>query len=311
MALTLIEAAKIAMGRGDVLQASIMELYARSSEIVGAIPFENISGNALKFQREKELPGVGFRGVNEGYTESTGKTEPVTESLAIAGGDLDVDKFLVDTSGADQRAVQEAMKVKALSLSMARNVIKGSILVDPKGFDGLQVRCTDEQLIAAGGTAGGDPLSLAKLDEAIDAVEDPTHLMMSKAMRRRLSAAARNSSVGGNITYDKNDFGARITYYNDLPILIADKDNTNAYVLPFAEACPGGGANVGTSLYCLSLRDNGVVGLQNGEMQVRDLGELESKPVFRTRVEWYITLAVIRDRAVARLNGVKDAPVTA
>jgi len=310
MALTLIESAKLALGRDEVLKATVMELYAKSSDILMTMPFEDIAGNALAFNREKTLPNIGFRGVNEGYTEGTGEVENITEALAIAGGDIDVDKFLVDTGGAGQRASQEGMKIKALSLSLTKEVLKGDVTTTPKGFDGLQVRCTGDQLIANSTAASGAALSLTKLDELIDAVEDPTNLIMNKAMRRKLSQAARTSTVGGYITYDLDAFGRRVTKYNDLPILIADKDNTNTDILPFTEAAASG-SSVTTSIYCLSFAENGVMGLQNQEMQVRDLGEQESKPVYRTRVEWYITLAILRPRASARLRYIQNATATA
>jgi hypothetical protein len=99
--------------------------------------------------------------------------------------------------------------------------------------------------------------------------------------------------------------------YNDIPILIAFKDETNAEIMPFTEAAPGGGSNVCTSLYILSMTDNGVVGLQSSEMQVRDLGEIDTKPVYRTRIEWYVTISIQRPRAISRLRGIKDAAVTA
>ena len=83
MALTLVEAAKHAMGRDEELRATVMELYARSSDILRTLPFENISGNALQFNREQTLPSVGFRGVNEAFTEGTGVLERVTEALCI------------------------------------------------------------------------------------------------------------------------------------------------------------------------------------------------------------------------------------
>jgi len=311
MALNLIESSKISLGRDEVLKASLMELYARNSEFVAILPFETISGNALSFNREKTLPGAGFRGINEGYTESTGTVERVTESLAIAGGDLDVDKFLIDTAGADQRSIQEALKVKALSLSLGKTFIKGDVTSDAKSFNGLQVRLTGDNLLAAGSTAGGDALSLAKLDELIDTVEDPTHLVMNKTMRRLLTRAARDTTVGGYITYTTDAFGRQVTKYNDLPIITLDKDETNSDILPFTEANPGGGGSVGVSLYCLSVGSDGVVGLQNGDMDVRDIGELEAKPVFRTRIEWYVTLALMRPRCAVRLWGVKNAAVTA
>ncbi len=310
MALTLIEAAKIAMGRDEVLKATIMELYARNSDLMQALPFENIPGNALAFNREKTLPDIGFRAVNEGYTEGTGELENITEALAIAGGDLDVDKFLVDTGGADQRGIQEGLKVKALALSMTKELVKGDVTTTPKGIDGLQVRCTGSQVIGNSTAASGAALSLTKLDELIDVVEEPTNLVMNKALRRRLTQAARTTTVGGYITYDVDAFGRRVTKYNDLPILIVDKDNTNTDIMSFDEAAASG-SSVCSSIYCVSFADNGVVGLQNQDMQVRDLGELEEKPAYRTRVEWYISLAILRPRALGRLRYIQNDTATA
>lgn len=309
MALTLVESAKIALGRDEVLKATIMELYASNSDVLQYMPFTNIAGNALAFNREKTLPDIGFRGVNEAYSEGTGELDQITEALAIAGGDIDVDKFLVDTGGPDQRAVQEGLKIKALSLSLTKEILKGDVTTTPKGFDGLQVRCTGDQLVDNSTAASGAGLSLVKLDEAIDATEQATHLIMNKGNRRRLTGAARNYTVGGFITYDVDNFGVRVAKYNELPILIADKDNTDTDILPFTEAAASG-SSVTSSIYVVSFNDTGVVGLQNQEMQVRDLGELETKPVYRTRVEWYIALAVMRPRAVTRLRYIQNTTAT-
>lgn len=309
MALTLLEAAK--KSSGDVVKAAVIQTYAMSSDILMAIPFEGISGNALKYNQEEALPGIGFRGVNEGYSESTGVINPVTEVLTIAGGDLDVDNFIIRTQGIDQRTSQEMMKVKALAHRWSHTFIKGDSSNGSKEFDGLQVRITGNQLIAAGSTSGGDVLSLAKLDELIDAVDNPQYLLMSKAMRRALTAAARTPSVSGYITYDVDAFGRRVTKYNDLPILIADPNAGVYATLGFNEANPGGGSNVGTSIYCLSFGDNVMVGIQNGDPDVRDMGELQTKPCLRTRVEWFSGLAVYHPRAAARLWGIKAGAVTA
>ena len=308
MALTLIEAAKL--NSGDDLRSAIIELYAGSSDILMNLGFTGISGNARKYNREESLPGVGFRGVNEGYTSSTGVLNPITEALVIAGGDLDVDKFIVDTMGQEQRAVHEAMKVRALSLAWTKTFIKGEVASNPKEFDGLQTRIVGDQKIQAGTTANGTALSLAKLDEAQDQTLNPTHWIMSKAMRRRLTTAARTTTVGGYITYEKDAFGRTVTMYNDLPILIVDEDHEGSAILPFTEAATSGTATA-TSIYCVSMADDGLVGLQNGEIDVRDIGELETSPLLRTRVEWYNGIAVFNGRAATRLWSIADAAVTA
>lgn len=309
MGLTLVEAAKL--HSGDVIRSAIIELYARSSDILMALPFETIAGNALKYNREESLPGVGFRGVNEAYTESTGILNPITEPLVIAGGDLDVDKFILDTMGQDQRAIQEAMKIKAIALKWTQAFIKGDSASEPRSFDGLQVRLTSNQIVDAGSTDGGDALSLLKLDELIDAVTDPTHLIMNKTMRRRLSVAARTSTVGGDLRWDKDDFGRQIAKYNDLPILIADEDNTGAQILPFTEVGSGGSTATATSIYCASFKEGMLTGIQNGDIEARDLGELQTKPAMRTRCEWYNGISVFHGKAAARLRGISNAAVTA
>ena len=312
MALTLIEAAK--KNDGTVIQNAIIEIYAQSVDILRALPFENIAGNALRYNQEGTLPGIGFRGINEGYTESVGVLNPVTEPLVIAGGDLDVDKFILKTMGMDQRSAQEAMKVKALAHQWANTFIKGDTSTAPKQYDGLQTRLTGAQLVSNGSTSGGDPLSLINLDAAIDAVDGATHLYMSQAMRRHLTSATRGAGTvfpaGGFITYTQDEFGRQVAMYQGLPILIADANDNNNPTLAFDEAGAGGGSTA-TSIYVLSLSPGMLGGIQNGIPEVTDIGELEAKPVLRTRVEWYAGIALWHPRAAARLYGISDAAVVA
>lgn len=311
MAMTLLEAAKVAPTEQDRV---VIEEYAASSDVLMAIPFKDIDGNAVSYNREHTLPGVGFRGVNEAFSESTGILNPQTESLKIAGGDLDVDSFIINTEGEQVRADHELMKVKALSLAWTRNFIKGDSRTNPRVFDGLQVRVGGTQLID--NAAAGAALSLNKLDELIDQVSNPTHLIMSKTMRRRLTAAGRNTGVGGYITFQPDAFGRQMAFYADLPILIVWQDNNDQEILDFTEASADNSASDCSSIYCVSFGEMMLTGLQgrNGTgygISTRDLGELETKPVFRTRVDWNTAVACYHGRSVARLRGIKNAAVTA
>lgn len=306
--MTLLEASKL--NPGDVVRNGVIEMFARNSDLLRVLPFLDVPGGAYQYTQEGSLPGVAFRGINEGYPESTGILNPQVEILRIAGGDLDVDKAILAFHGEDVRSVHEEMKVKALTLNIGAKLINGDSLSDPREFDGLRNRITGSQLIAAGSTANGTPLSLLKLDELIDSVDQPTHLVMSKAMKRRLTAAARTETVGGHITYTKDEFGRPVMQYNDLPVLTPDYDDTGDRVLKFNEACTSGTAT-GTSIYCVSFGPTMLTGLQNGIMDVNDLGELEGKPVLRTRIEWYIGLAALHGRCAGRLWSIADAAVTA
>jgi hypothetical protein len=308
MAMTLVEAAK--MSSGNVLKQGVIELFAQSSDILQVLPFDDIQGNALMYNREEKLPGVAFRGINEAYPESTGIINPVTETLTICGGDIDFDKFIADTQGMGRRTAETSMKIKALAGMFTRVFLKGDNVANPREMSGLQSRTTGDQLLSAGNTSGGAALSLLQLDALIDQVIAPTNLIMNKTMRRLLSQAGRTAGVSGYLTYTLDAFGRQVTRYNDLPILIADEDNFSNQILPFNEAAASGAATA-TSIYCVSFSDEGVAGIQNGGIDARDLGEIDTKPVLRTRVEWYPGMAIYKGRAAARLRHIGNLAVVA
>ncbi|WP_078390717.1 major capsid protein [Shouchella patagoniensis] len=298
MALTLTESAKLSQ---DTLQRGVIETFARSSAILELMPWMDVQGNAYAYNQEGVLPGIGFRGVNEGYEESTGIINQASESLVIAGGDSDVDRFLVQTRSNinDVRAVHDAKKVKALGLAITNQLFNGDTGVTPLGFDGFKKRITGNQNILAG--EDGGQLTQDMLDELIDAVEGtPDALFVSKSMRRQMNALLRSSS---HYTDTADNFGNAVKAYYGVPVRTIEQDNEGKDILGFNEVT-GSSENTG-SIYAVKFGpEEFVSGLQNGGISVRDLGELNEKPVYRTRVEWYTGMAVFHPRAAARLSGI-------
>ncbi|MGD9670188.1 MAG: major capsid protein [Hyphomicrobiaceae bacterium] len=309
MGLTLLEASKI--NSGEVKRAAVIEMFAANSDLLRAMNWETVLGGSLQYTVEGSLPGVAFRGYNETYTPSTGVVNPEVEVLKIVGGNLDVDRAIIKTRGPEVRASQEEMKVKAMSLHVADKIINGDSESNPREFDGLRKRIVGSQLIPAnlGAPSANSPLSLEALDKAIDEVDGATHLIMSPDMRRKLIKAAR-AGVGGDIQVDTDSFGFRVTRYNDLPILIADYNDLGQAIVDFDEAGPAGGTTA-TSIYVVHIGDGYVTGLQNGVMEVEDLGLLDDGIYYRTRVEWIAGMAVMHGRACARVWGITNADVTA
>ena len=308
MPMTMVEAAKLETR--DLLRSGVIEKFARESDVLRVLPFDNIEGNALRYNREEQLPGIAFRGVNEAFPESVGVINPQTESLVISGGDLDVDRFIIQTMGAGVRSAHETLKIKSLSQKWTTTFVKGNSTLQPREFDGLQTRLVGDNMISAGATSGGDPLSLTLLDEAIDRVGNPTHILMSRSMRRRFTALMRNQTLAGNVLQSTDEFGRPVMSYAGLPLLTTYGDAKNPDPLGFDEAAAGGGTTA-TSIYILSLGGNGIIGIQNGGLSVRDLGELDTIPVFRTRVEWYAGLAFFDSDAAVRIYGVSNAAIAA
>jgi len=306
MGMSLLEYAK---GAGlNTKRGTIIELFAKSNSLLNAMTFETIQGSGVDYDQEAALPGVAFRGINEEYTASAGVINPMHDPLKIAGGTLDVDSALIKMFGPGVRSKHESMKIKALSLKIARMIIKGDSQSDPKEFDGLQRRLDNDQKIAVttNTTDSVGALTLAKLDEAIDQTENPTHLIMNKKTRRLLTQASRTSTIGGYVTYTQDNWGRQVPMYADLPILDAGKDNTNTDIIPLTETAGDAGADA-TSLYVVSFMDGMVEGIQHGAMEVKDLGLTDSGVIYRTLVEWLVGMALYHPRAATRLWNISTA----
>jgi hypothetical protein len=306
MSLTLLEAAKLSQ---TPLQRGVIEVFPRTSPVLERLPFLDVASDSYKYNQEEALPGIAFRGIGEGYKESTGVINPVTETLAILGGVSDVDRALVKTQGNinDLRAIHDGLKAKAAALFYTKNFFRGNTDEDPKGFDGLEKRLTGGQVIDAGSSSGGDALTLPKLDELIDAVAGgPDVLFMSKTMRRKVNTLIRAANQAIETVSDS--FGRMIMAYAGVPIAVIENDEADDPILGFDEAAPGGGSSVSTSIYAVRFGAKEYVsGLQCGKIDVIDMGLYSGGTAYRTLVEWIVGMAVFHPRAAARLQGIKNA----
>ena len=315
MAITLVEAAKLSQTH---LQRGVIETFVQSSPVLDRIPFLTIQGNAYAYNEEGTLPGVAFRSVNEAYAESTGTVNQKAESLVILGGDADVDTFVQQTRSDlnDQRAVQTALKVKAASYKFQDAFINGDTAVDAKSFDGLRKRLVGAQVISAGengapiiGSGNTDSFAFFdKLDELLAAVPgiDGTNgaLYTNSSILAKIRSAGRR--IGGTELVQEDLTGKRVLTWNGIPVLDIGTKPDGTAIIPATET-QGTAANA-TSIYAVrfgqSEGDRGVTGLTNGGVQVRDLGEVDDKPAYRTRIEFFTGLAVFGGQGAARLTGV-------
>jgi hypothetical protein len=314
VAVTLVEAAKLSQTN---LQRGVIETFVQESSILDRIPFLTIEGNAYAYNEESALPGVAFRSVNEAYTESTGTVNQKSESLVILGGDADVDKFIVRTRGNlnDQRAVQTRMKVKAASYKFQDTFFNGDVAVDPKSFDGLKKRLTGAQVIDAA-TNGMGPVTGAHdffdLLDALVAQVDGLNgsngaIYANRSVIAKIKSSARR--LGGVEMVREALTQKMIATFNGIPLLDPGQTAAGVDILPRTET--QGSSSVASSIYAVKFGqdegDKAVTGLTNGGVQAYDLGELQEKPAYRTRIEFYTGLAVFGGKAAARLRGVLAA----
>jgi hypothetical protein len=90
-------------------------------------------------------------------------------------------------------------------------------------------------------------------------------------------------------------------FYDGIPVEVSDFQPDN-------EPANNGAGNTFSSIYAVTFSEaDGLVGLTNGGVEVIDVGQLESKDGSRVRIRWYVGLALLRDSAIARMNGVAAA----
>lgn len=290
MALTLVDAQVLSK---DVLQAGIIDTIVRESSVLSVLPFQTIEGNAYSYNVEKALPTVAFRSVNEAYTPNEAQFEQRSENLVILGGDVELDRFIMQTLSNvnDQMAVQISEKAKAVANTFSTTFFKGNKASNPKEFDGLDVRIagTGQEIdgtmdVSVDTKEKEDRVMLDQLNELLDTVRGGADaVFLNKRSRRRILAILQNSNH--YVESGKDAFGNPISLYAGVPLLAVENEilaDTDLYAVKFGAYTH-------------------VTGLTNGGVQVRRLGETSAKAVEVTRIEFFCGLAQFNPYSSARL----------
>lgn len=308
MALTLAESGKLTQ---DMLKLGVIEMFAQESPILDRLPLIDVQGSAYKYNEESKLPGVAFRAVNEAYPESVGAVNQRIETLAILGGDADVDKFIVQTRSNlnEQRAIHTHMKIKAASVYFSDQFFNGDIMVNPKGFDGLRKRLIGSQVVDADGAApvASGYAFFDALDSLVGRVRGLSGSNGAIYTNSEIIAKVKSGfrRLGGSELLMSEIGGKLAPVWNGVPLLDAGQNLDGTDVIPLTVGEGGKGVSDMCAVrFGASEADTGITGLTNGGIQVTDLGEAHEKPVYRTRIDFYCGLAMFGGKAAARLAGV-------
>jgi hypothetical protein len=306
MALTLTEASKLS---NDILVQGVVETIVKDSPVLQRLPFIEIVGNGLTYNRENTLPDIDFYDVGDTWAESTPTFTQVTANLKIMGGDADVDNFLKATRSniQDLEAAVIEMKAKALKNKFEEMFIYGNTAANAKQFDGLRkiinTGTAGAQVIAMG--TSGAALTLDKLDELIDAVKGgkPDMLLMSRRSRRKVNALVR--AAGGMSETEQDGWGNFMQLWDSVPIGVNDWILDTHVVSGGVETATTGGTC--SAIYAVQFGEGALSGLTSpGFLHAEPVGPLETKDASRTRVKWYVSLALFSSVKAAALIGVQD-----
>ncbi len=304
MAMTLAEASKLS---NDVLLQGVIETIITDSQLLQHFPFIDIVGNGLTYNRESTLPSAGFYSVGDTWVESTPTFTQKTATLSILGGDADVDEFLRITRSNIQnlKSIVIEMKAKAVSRKFDDTLIYGSTALDSKSFNGFHVSMGSAQKVHAGSGSGGAAGSVRKLKQLTRLIlpGGPDFLIMSRTTLDNLSDyAERNNSP---LKFTKNEFGTIIGQFKAIPIITSDWILQTESISGDDYSAKTNGAT--TTIFAAKFGEGKLVGCQNGGVNTKDLGDLETKDATRTRIKWYCSMVLFSELALARYDGITDA----
>lgn len=292
MAISKTEAAKLS---NNLLLRGVIETVVKESSVLSYLPFMQVTGTAVTYNREATMPAAAFYEPGDTWTEATPTFTQETAQLAILGGDADVDNFLQatysDTNDIEAEVV--ANRAKAVAHAFSDSFFNGDVSTNTKSFDGLHTLIPAAQTIEAG--TNGAALTLDMMDELIDRVRPgkPELLFMSKRTRRKLKDLRRTS--GSVLETSVNQFGQQVEWYDGIPLVVDDF---------ISETQAQGTATDATSIYAVKFGQGaGVLGLEHGNITIERVGELESKDATRTRIKWYCGLGLFNELGAAKLVG--------
>jgi hypothetical protein len=313
---TLAESAKLSQ---DLLVAGIIENVVTVDRIFELLPFMEIEGNAVTYNRENALGNavvletgdlIASDGANpiDASTDGTAAATftQVSSSLITILGDAQVNGLIQESRSnvQDQTVAQVSSKSKTVGRIYRHMFIQGTGATGQ--FTGLSGLVAAGQHVATG--VNGGPLSFPFLDELIDLVKDKDGevdfmTMHSRTLRSYL--ALLRGLGGASINEVVNlPSGAEVPSYRGIPIFKNDNILTTV--------TKGGSSNT-ASVYAGTFDDGtmsmGIGGLSvvgASGIRIVPVGESELRDESITRVKWYCGLANYSELGLAEADGITN-----
>lgn len=324
MADELINLVEFAKGHSDPTASGMIEQFAKSSDVLETISFKGANQGISAFERETSEPAVGFRPLNSEPEISHGSEERFQDAVYPISGLIEFDRIKLKRFGERKRALYMMGQMKNGARVWTDTFINGDNASDPTEFDGLKNRLKaasdgtvdgtndDSRLLANSEASGGAALSMAKMDAAEDLVNQPSHWLISRRMKVKFKAAARDPNLTNNRFTDDYDsqLGRRVTRFGDIPLLTGYEVSKGSTFLPFNEVAHGGGTANTTSMYLVSFREDGVCGIQTSEPEFEPVDT--DRGIFkRDLFEWDCGITIEDFYSALRLSSITDAAIVA
>lgn len=170
-------------------------------------------------QRTQGTTGAQFVGDKDTIEEGQGSYEQKTFAYKTIGAKGKVTRFMQAIGRSYMDILAEEIEARANEFRDYDDwaLFRGST-VNAKQFDGLDRLVT--QTVTCATTTTGGPLTLAKVDEAIDlCTRNPGMIICSKRTRRQLQTLLQTSQRFVNVVEVKGGF--KLLAYNEIPIFVS------------------------------------------------------------------------------------------
>lgn len=299
------------ISKSDTLTSRVVSILMSRAPILQFAEFYGMTGNADYLRKAATATGGAFRALDANYPANVITPAFDNPTLTIMGDRVQVDK-------AHERRGNDVASVRLSELdNFAKNLAKqlqnyfiNADSANANQFDGLKKIMPAGQKItpAANGIAvtlgntdtakKAQQVFLETLNSLIETVEGGAEiLLMDSVTLSRLDSIAREY-----IKYELTNFGTRIAYFNQIPIILGGYDKDGARVIPHDEVV--GTSSDCTSIYALRFGERSDLTIAtNVGVEVTDLGIVGVH--YEHNVELDLDLALLNDKAVARLEGVR------
>lgn len=296
------------------LARGVVDYLVRESPIIESIPWISFDGEAFASREQDQRPTVGFRNVNATYSRTYGTERRHFWGVAIAGGEVFVDNFIVRTRGnsAATKANQFAMVARHAAAFMDHQVIDGTGTAGAfKGFNTLIGEGFGQTALTTTNGSNLATAGLAYIDKAIDLVRTPglpDAFWCNRSFRRQITTLGRNLTGYSLIDVGNDAFGRLTQMYSGIPMRIIGDDEAGTQILGFDETA--GSSSICSSAYLIKFdtgdEQSGLTGLlgAGGSMEVVDFGETQAAPGHLGRIEFYPGIAVLNKFSLVRLSGI-------
>lgn len=231
MAITL-EESKV--GMADHVDQAVIDEFQRSSIMLQRLQFDNsvspgTGGSTMVYgyTQLKTPSTAAFRALNTEYPKSEAKRVEKTAKLKIFGGAFELDRVIINTSGAvDELDFQMKQKIEAASNLFHETVINGDSSKNADEFDGLaklikgsstEQTVTDMDLSTSALMTSNAQAFLDLLDDWIALLDGkPDALLCNSKMLTKMKGIARRA---GYYSRQEDAFGRTIDAWDNIPLL--------------------------------------------------------------------------------------------